>query len=369
MSQKKKETTKSRQLPSGNYRVTAYLGKDENGKRIYKSFTAPTEREAQYMAQAFKLDYQDEKKQAENIKLSEAFTRYIDSKVNVLSPATVRGYRRLSNTELVQSGLAKKRINDLTQEDIQRAINEYSLNHSVKSVKNFHGLISAVLSVYRPSFKLSTTLPQKKKTELYIPSDEDIQKLLKAVEGEEIEIPIMLAAFGSLRRSEIAALTAEDVKGNYITVSKAVVMNEDNVLVTKAPKTFAGYRTLEMPEFVINKLPKKGNITPLNPNTITKHFSKALDKAGVPHFRFHDLRHYQASKLHAMGIPDKYIIARGGWQTEHTLKNIYQHTMDKKRQDVEASICCHFTQLMQSNPVADANTQHKMQHEGEKTAV
>lgn len=353
-----KNNSQAHRLPSGNYRFSVYLGKDENGKRIYKSFTAPTKREAQYMAQAYKLNYTEEQKQADNIPLSEAFTRYIDSKVNLLSPATVRGYRRLSNTELVQSGLAKKRINDLTQEDIQRAVNIYALNHSAKSVKNFHGLVSAVLAVYRPSFKLATTMPQKKKTELYVPSDEDIVKLLNAVEGEDIEIPIMLAAFGSLRRSEIAALTAEDVKGNYITVSKAVVMNEDNELVTKAPKTYAGYRTLEMPEFVIKKLPKKGKVTKLNPNMITKQFSKALEKAEIPHFRFHDLRHYQASKLHAMGIPDKYIIARGGWQTEHTLKNIYQHTMDKKRQDVESQICCHFTQMIK-NPVAAEAVQHE----------
>ena len=361
---KKKSTFKSRQLPSGNYRVSLYLGKDENGKRIYKSFTAPTEREAQYAAQAFKYEYADKKNAAENIPLSEAFKRYIDSKENVLSPSTVRGYRRIMNTELKDYKLKDLGINDITQETIQRAVNEYSLNHSPKTTRNFHGLISAVLSVYRPSLKLSTTMPQKKKIDLYVPSDEDIKTILQSVQGEEIEKAIMLAAFGSLRRSEISALTAEDVKGAYITINKAMVLNDEEEWVVKQPKTFAGYRTLEMPQFVIDRLPKRGKITELSPNAITKAFARVLKRCGVPHFRFHDLRHYQASILHAMGVPDKYIIARGGWRTEATLKNIYQHTMDKKRQEVETQICCHFSQMM--NPCNKAKMQHNATHNAAK---
>lgn len=43
--------------------------------------------------------------------------------------------------------------------------------------------------------------------------------------------------------------------------------------------------------------------------------------------------HYQASILHALGIPDKYIMERGGWKTDATLKNVYQHTIaDKSKQ-------------------------------------
>ena len=38
---KKKAGIVAHQLPSGSYRVQLYIGKDENGKRIYKSFTDP----------------------------------------------------------------------------------------------------------------------------------------------------------------------------------------------------------------------------------------------------------------------------------------------------------------------------------------
>ncbi|MGN0657167.1 MAG: tyrosine-type recombinase/integrase [Ruminiclostridium sp.] len=349
----------AKKQPSGKWRASAYLGKDENGKRIYKTFTAPTKREAEYKAMMYKLEYEESAKNVDNPTMAEAFARYIESKSNVLSPATIRGYIRISRTELTGYHLSEKRVNDISNEDIQRAVNEYALNHSPKSVRNFHGLISAVLGVFRPSMKLTTSLPQRKRTKLYLPTDEDIKALLKATEGEEIEKAIMLAAFGSLRRSEIAALTGDDIDGNYITVSKAMVLNNDNEWVIKSPKTYAGYRTIEMPEFVIAKLPKKGPVTTLSPNKITQRFAAALKKSDCPHFRFHDLRHYQASILHAMGVPDKYIIARGGWRTEATLKNIYQHTMDKKRQEVETQICCRFTQMMQPECNKNEDKPHK----------
>ena len=81
----------------------------------------------------------------------------------------------------------------------------------------------------------------------------------------------------------------------------------------------------------------KSNI--LSPTTLREY-------NGVPHFRFHDLRHYQASILHAMGVPDKYIMQRGGWRTDNTLKNIYQHTFDKTTKEVSDKINDYFTDIL-----------------------
>lgn len=57
-----------------------------------------------------------------------------------------------------------------------------------------------------------------------------------------------------------------------------------------------------------------------------------MKRSGVPPFRFHDLRHYCASIQHALGIPDAYIMQRGGWQSDAILKDVYRHTMDDKQQ-------------------------------------
>ena len=42
-----------------------------------------------------------------------------------------------------------------------------------------------------------------------------------------MEIPILLAAFGPIRRSEICALDSDHINGNIVHVEYAMVQNED----------------------------------------------------------------------------------------------------------------------------------------------
>ena len=39
-----------------------------------------------------------------------------------------------------------------------------------------------------------------------------------------------------------------------------------------------------------------------------------------------------------LGVPDKYAMERGGWATNTTLKNVYQHTFDEERRKVDEQI-------------------------------
>jgi integrase len=342
----------ARKLPSGSYRVNQYVGKDDAGKRIYKSFTGDTKREAELAAAEYVAGKRTHKPQ--EMTLKEAYSGYIKSKEHVLSPSTVLEYKRAANRDL--QVLMPLKLSEITQERVQSAINIEAAAHSPKSVRNAHGLLSAVLAMYAPDISLHTTLPQRRKQELYVPSNDDIKVLMSKIAGTELEKAVMLAAFGSLRRSEISALMSDDIHGNTITVSKAMVQSEDKTWVIKQPKTVSGNRTLELPQFVIDRISGgDGRVCNLAPGTITNRFAIELNRCGLPHFRFHDLRHYQASILHAMGVPDKYIIQRGGWKTDSTLKNIYQHTMDEKRQEVEQQICGYFE-----------NMQHEMQHGAQK---
>ena len=45
-----------------------------------------------------------------------------------------------------------------------------------------------------------------------------------------------------------------------------------------------------------------------------------------------------ASVMLALGIPDKYAMERGGWSTNTTLKNVYQHTFTEERRRVDEQI-------------------------------
>lgn len=42
---------------------------------------------------------------------------------------------------------------------------------------------------------LNTALPKKKRVELYIPSDAEVKILMNAVQGTELEIPVLLLEF------------------------------------------------------------------------------------------------------------------------------------------------------------------------------
>lgn len=46
---------KAKKLPSGNYRCQVFSHKDAQGKKIYKSFTAPTKRQAELLAVEWKI--------------------------------------------------------------------------------------------------------------------------------------------------------------------------------------------------------------------------------------------------------------------------------------------------------------------------
>lgn len=336
---------KAKQLPSGAYRVQASITID--GQKIVKSFTSDTARKAEALALQWQEITKDESK-ADNITLRQAYDRYIESKQNVLSPGTIREYKRSANKDL--QTLMDTKISALTHEKIQRAINIEAASHSPKTVRNIHGLLSAVLNMFRPEFILRTTLPQRKPTELYTPTDDDVKQLIAAAKGTDIEIPILLAAFGPMRRGEICALTSDDIHGNTVIVNKALARDEHGKYVIKPPKTFSSNRSIDYPDFVIERLNGiSGKITNYSPQGITKAFSKVLQKSGIPHFRFHDLRHYAVSIMHAMNVPDKYIMARGGWNSNYTMNNIYNHALKNKQTEFDNKISAHFNDLYSNN--------------------
>ena len=349
---------KAKKLKSGSWRCLAYSHtervwdpkkKDWTEKRIYESFTAPTRKEAELMAAEFAVT-KDIKKRPENMTLYEAIDRYIQIKEGVLSPTTVRTYKSARRTHFEDIG--ELSIRDLNSSTVQAWISNLSVRLEPKTIKNTYGLMAATLDMFHPDLHIKVKLPQKKSHEFYTPSDSDIKKLLAQIEGTELEIAVLLAAFGTLRRGEICALTDKDINGNYITVNHAFVRDENNEWILKEPKTVGSKRTIELPEFVIKKMSGiEGYIVKAHPDALSERFRRALKKSGLPKFRFHDLRHYSASILHAIGVPDQYIMQRGGWVSDHVMKSVYRNIIDEESTRQNQKIIEHFNQM-----------QHEMQH-------
>lgn len=332
---------------NGKWRNLLYVGKDANGKRIYESFTGDTKAEANALAamRARELEVRGYKQRnPSELTVGEAIDKYIEDRDAVLQPKTIReykGYRRNYFPRLMNI-----RIKDLSESDVQRAVNEESRRLSPKSVRNIYALFAAALQSVDSSLKFHINFPQKEKKEFSIPTDDQLIQLFKYIEGHRIELPVIIAATCGLRRGEICALDLKkdiDYKRCRISVNKAISQNDHGEWVIKPPKTTSGYRTIDCPKWVIDKIKsaRDNGYTWMNPDHVSTCFADICDKLEID-IRFHDLRHYYASVMLSLGVPDVYAMARMGHATPNMLKNVYQHIIDERDQQATAAINNHF---------------------------
>lgn len=302
-----------------------FIGKDANGKRQYKSFTAPTKKGAEYLAAQYNIDRKEQQKC--ELTFENAAERYIESKRNVLSPSTVRGYYAVLRNYCGKLNAIK--ISDINQEIIQIVINDIAAVHSPKTCRNVHGFISAVLSVFSPNMPIHTTLPQKQKREIYVPDESEIREIRVLLIGKPMEIPFLLAAECGLRASEISALNVRNVFPDHIEIKEARVIGTDGEAV-KSPKSAAGYRSIpingDMYEMLKNAADESGRVCRKRAPDISNSWSNFKSAHNLDeNFNFHALRHHYASKCLLLGIPQKYIAELMGHSSTDMIERVYQH--------------------------------------------
>lgn len=329
----KKKLPTPQKLPSGMYRCQVTV----NGKRV--SVVEENPAVAQAKAVALRAGIMGGRKKPSSMTVGEAIDRYIESKDAVLSPSTIRGYRSIRENSLGNMGAM--RLDELTQEAVQRHINDLAREKTPKYCRNVHGLLSAALAAYRPDFTLHTTLPQKVKVEIQIPTIEEVKILAEKAKGTKFELPFLLAIWMGLRTSEIRGLTWDCIEGDALHVKQALVYGEAGS-VLKTTKSYSGNRKIRIPPYIkalIDSQPKNGEyIVRASRNALYKQLCKLCDENGLPHYRFHDLRHVQASVMLALGVPDKYAMERMGHASTNMLKTVYQHTMKSKSKEVADTV-------------------------------
>lgn len=336
---------KAKKLPSGSWRVQVYAGKDQNGKKIMKSFTADTKKEAEFLAAQFAAT---NKEPAAEMTVGKAIDKYIESKSNILSPSTIRSYRTMRKNYM--QNLMDVRVRDLTRTAIQEAVNAEAEKLSPKSIHNVYGLLSASLNIYAPDLNTKVTLPKKQKKIREMPDPEDIIRIIR---GTSVELPCMLAIWLSMRMSEIRGVKRSDVQNGKMYIRNAIVTVEGKHIEKEATKTYESTRVEDVPEYIqqlIDNLdPEQEHLTELTGQQIYKRFVKLQRDNGIePVITFHDLRHLNASVMVRLHIPDKYAMERGGWSTTSTLRNVYQHTFSDERKAVNKKINEYFDGIIHS---------------------
>lgn len=320
---------KIEKLPSGNYRVRVVIGHTADGRPIRKSFTHYDKTRLRRIAAEYADEHRDVTHRST---VAQAIDALCDAKAPILSPSTMRDYKSMAATLKSNHGqFCRLYVDDVTQRDLQALINEMVMaGRRPKTVKNYHGFLCSVFK-YAEHTIPRVNLPQPEKPVIEIPEADDVKKLMQAVAGSRLEIPVGLAAMG-LRRSEICALSIEDLEGNVIHIHRSAVYGADGAVHIKTTKNYSSDRRVMIPDRLADKIRERGLVWDSTPAALSDCFSLFLRSHGFPHYRLHDMRHFFASYCHnVLRLSDKQIQAITGHKTSETLRRVYLHTLDQDK--------------------------------------
>lgn len=273
--------------------------------------------------------------------------KWLETYCEGLSPTTKEGYRK--SVKYANKYIGDAILIKILPIHIQEMVNSFSKTHSEKTCKNLIGDIRGVFN-YAATNRLIKINPctdikvkaKKGKYKYNIYTVEQFNVLLNKVTDTSLELPVILAGLCGMRLSEIMGLIWSDIdfEGCTIDIQRAMVFVGKEV-IEKDTKTNNSYRKINVPDYVIERLkqyrgigyayPKKDG-SPEHGGNYRLRLYNFMKKNGLPKTRFHDLRHFAATTLLDMNIPDKIIASMLGHANTNMTKK-YQHvigTMEKR---------------------------------------
>lgn len=223
----------------------------------------------------------------------------------------------------------------------------------------------AVISGYIKTNPVTGTKPYKRaKPKITILSREKIKVFLKASNKSNWYLEILLGLFCGLRKGEILGLKFSDfdLEKNTVSIERQLVSDpvikkgskiEEYKLTERPPKTSNSFRTLRVPEVVMQELEKRRGLVEKNkakygedymdhdyiscqangePHGITSMnnaLTKLCIKNSLPHITIHGLRHMYATILLEMEVSLIKISALLGHSSVHTTFEYYCDCMDE----------------------------------------
>ena len=213
---------------------------------------------------------------------------------------------------------------------------------------------------------------ERPKKEQYIGSfynENELNELFEKSKDDPLNLMIRIASYYGLRRSEVLGLKwdAFDFDTKTITIKHTVTIGKIDgkrqIYSKDRTKNKSSYRTLPLIDDIAERLLEfkeqqeyfkkafgksyykkdkdyifvkpDGKLT--RPDYVSEHFKILLNKLGLRHIRFHDLRHSCASLLLAKGIPMKAIQEWLGHSNFSTTANIYAH-LDSNSKQLSAQV-------------------------------
>ena len=246
---------------------------------------------------------------------------------NVVKPNVASGthgtYEMLIKKHFIDTELGRKRLRDITTQNIREALTAKLETLSARTVLSLHNFIKSALQqavddavlMRNPAgpIKRPKAAPKKDK---YLDTA-TVRKLIDAASGYQKNL-FLLAWTSGLRREEILGLCWSDFKAGALTVRRSV---KKGGILTNDLKTPAAYRTVPLPTETVQMLntrkkssPKVVSMTtpdlifphpngkPYEPIVITRNFARLCIRCKVEGATFHSLRHTYATNLAIAGV-------------------------------------------------------------------
>lgn len=225
----------------------------------------------------------------------------------------------------------------------------------------------AVAAGYIKNNPVTGTTPYKRpKPKITILSKEKLKLFLKAASQNAWYLEILLALFCGLRKGEILGLKFSDFDFEKNTVSIKRQIASDPVikkntgsriaeygLVERDPKTPNSFRTLRVPQIVMEEVKKRQELAESNKEKLQEKYrdkdyvscqengmlhsmaafntalTKLCNRNSTPHITVHGLRHMYATILIEQQVPLIKISALLGHSSVHTTFEYYCDVMDE----------------------------------------
>ncbi len=177
-------------------------------------------------------------------------------------------------------------------------------------------------------------------------------RILHAASGTRLELPVALALATGMRRGEILGLRWGDLsEDRSVAHVRRSLQATGAALVFEEPKTRRSRRSVALPEFLHPYLERhradqatrredrgdgwicsdlvieRGDGSPVNPDSMSSAWRFLVIRSGLPHVRFHDLRHAHATLLLLAGVHPKVVSERLGHASVGITLDIYSHVI------------------------------------------
>ena len=210
-------------------------------------------------------------------------------------------------------------------------------------------------------------LPQNVRYESTFYTAAQLQDLFTALQGDELLPLVKITALYGLRRSELLGLQWDSIDFERKTMTiRHTVSKVTEVVAKDKTKNASSRRTFPLTEeaeaiFRRAKEQEQQNRAafgreyqenayvfkwadghPYSPDYISHRFNRLLKKHGLPHIRFHELRHSCASLLIDMGFTLKDVQEWLGHSDIKMTANIYAHLDTARKTNMADSIAARF---------------------------